>query len=298
MQLIVGQQLHAAREVLLQHLDREVVSRALVGGDVVERLLVRDPVQRRRPIRVEPIQHIAHSLLAWRRLQIAVVFHRPHHRHRGAGRVGAYDQADPIRQRRIRHRNKHRWHLELSQRLGRPLRQLHGLGRSRRDLLAAAESLFRDRLTVGYRLQRRRDGVGVQQVLLRDAIHVGQRHFPDGVNVLIRRVAALGGERVRPHLGQIGNRVPLELRLSNLSASGRVHQVLGQAVGRVLVNDLPQLLEHWARILPGGKRHHAVAHAGFGIRLRQAEFRAQRFARGHQAVDIAALARQHVHQNL
>ena len=44
-QFVVGEQLHAARKILLQHIQRETEAGGFVGGDVVERFLKREAVQ-------------------------------------------------------------------------------------------------------------------------------------------------------------------------------------------------------------------------------------------------------------
>ena len=298
MQLVVRQQLDAPREIFLQHLDREAVARALVRRDIVQSLLEREPVQRRRPIRIELVEYLSHTLLSRRRLQIAVMLDRPHHGHCGTGCVRSHDQPDAVRQLCIRHRNKGRRHLQLAQLLFSPVRQHHRFGRRRRHLLAPAKSLLRDRLAIRRRLQRRRNRRRIQQILLRHPIHIRQRDLLHRVDVFVGRVAALARQRFGPHRRQVRNGVALELRLRNLRPLRRVHQIGRHTVGRVFVHDLPHLVESRIRILPRGQRHNPKSDTRLRIRFRETELRRQRLARRHHAIQIRALARQHIGENL
>src|ERR1700728_5150946 len=68
MDFIVGQQLDAAGEVLLQHSDGEAVTCALLGGNIVQRLLKRNSVHRLRSIGKKPGKKLGDALLARRSL--------------------------------------------------------------------------------------------------------------------------------------------------------------------------------------------------------------------------------------
>ncbi len=96
MELVIGQQLHAAGEIFLQNLERELKSGALVGGNVIKRLLEGKAIEGGGSVGVEGVQNVAHAFLILRSLQIAVMFQLAQNRDRGAGGVGADDQADAV----------------------------------------------------------------------------------------------------------------------------------------------------------------------------------------------------------
>ncbi len=159
MKLVIGQQLHSAGEMLLQHLHREVVAGGLIGGDVVQRLLEGKPVQRLGAIGVETVENIGDSLLSLGCLQIGVVLHLAHHGNGGAGVIGLHNQAKTVGQRRVRGNDVVGRHLKLRERARGPGRQHNRLGRSRGHLLSPAKTLGGDGLSRGRRLQSRSDGV-------------------------------------------------------------------------------------------------------------------------------------------
>ena len=94
----------------------------------------------------------------------------------------------------------------------------------------------------------------------------------------------------------------MELRWNSACADflalGGVDQVGGHAVGGVVVDDLAHLLDGRGYVLSGGQRHHAVADAGLAVGLGQAELRGQRFAGRDHAVEVGALAGEHVGEDL
>ena len=53
-------------------------------------------------------------------------------------------------------------------------------------------------------------------ILHRHPVHVRHGHASDGFDVIVGRVSPLGGKRLRPDGGEIGNRVAPELRGCNL----------------------------------------------------------------------------------
>ena len=114
----------------------------------------------------------------------------------------------------------------------RPCGQLHRLGRSGCHLFGAAESFAGDWLPGRHWLQGRRDRVLVGQVQFGDAVYIGERDALDGFNVLIGRRAPFGSQRIRPHVGQARDGIPLKLGLGNLAANGRGDQILGHALLR------------------------------------------------------------------
>ena len=63
-QLVVGEQLHAALEVLGQRLHREVRARMLAGADVIERLLECDPIEMLAAVGEQPLEHLRDAFLA------------------------------------------------------------------------------------------------------------------------------------------------------------------------------------------------------------------------------------------
>ena len=102
MQFVIGQQFHAARKILLQDAQRKLEPGVLVGGDVVQRLLEREPVERLRAVGVQIVQNAAQALFAGWRLQVGVMLHLADHRYRRAGGIGADDQADAVGQLGVR----------------------------------------------------------------------------------------------------------------------------------------------------------------------------------------------------
>ena len=102
MELVVGQQFHSAGKMLLQHLHGKVEARGLIGGDVVERLLKSQAVERLGAVGVEAVEHIGDSFLALGGLQIGVVLNLAHHGYGRTGVVGLHDQAKTVGQRRVR----------------------------------------------------------------------------------------------------------------------------------------------------------------------------------------------------
>ncbi len=101
MQLVVGEQLNAPREMLLQHGNGKRVSRGLVRGDVVERLLECEAVQRPGSVREQGAQQIGDSFLLGRGLQVGAVLHGAEHGYGGAGGIGLDDEPDAVGQRGI-----------------------------------------------------------------------------------------------------------------------------------------------------------------------------------------------------
>jgi hypothetical protein len=79
MEFIVGQQLHAPREVVVEYVELESVPRALVGGDVIEGLLKSEPIQCLRAAGMEAVQQIGEAFVSSGRLQIGVMLHRTQH---------------------------------------------------------------------------------------------------------------------------------------------------------------------------------------------------------------------------
>ena len=102
MQFVVGQQFHSAGEVLLQHLHGEVEACGLVGGDVIQRLLKSQAVERLRAVGIEAVENIGDSFLPLGCLQIGVVLNRTYDGYGWAGGIGLHDQAKTVGQRRIR----------------------------------------------------------------------------------------------------------------------------------------------------------------------------------------------------
>src|SRR5580704_16662223 len=101
MKFVVGQQLHATREVLFQCLHRELETCGLVGGNVVERLLESQAVERGRSIGVKTVQEIRNPLFSLWRLEIGIVLHRADYGYGGAGVVRLDDQAKAVGKGRV-----------------------------------------------------------------------------------------------------------------------------------------------------------------------------------------------------
>ncbi len=74
MQFIVGQQLHAAREVLLQDFQIETGARRFRGRDIIQFLLKGQPVQRLCSVGEEATQHVGHAILPGRGLHLLLGF--------------------------------------------------------------------------------------------------------------------------------------------------------------------------------------------------------------------------------
>ena len=104
-------------------------------------------------------------------------------------------------------------------------------------------------------------------------------------------------QRLRPHIGQTGNRVALELRLRHLAALGRFHQVFGNALaphsspGSPRISAMPAVGS-----VPAGSTITPYPTLAFGYVSPTRKRRLQRLARRHHRVQIAALARQHIRQ--
>ena len=98
MEFVVGQQLRGAREIVLQNAHGKVVAGALVGGDIVESLLKRNPVESRRSVGHHLLEHVANAVLSGRGFEVVVVTHVAENGDGGACRDCLDDQAKAVRQ--------------------------------------------------------------------------------------------------------------------------------------------------------------------------------------------------------
>ena len=230
------------------------------------------------------------------------MLHRARHRNGGAGPVRLHNQTQPVGQRGLRDLDEILGNLEPRQRDRRPRGQFDRLGRGRSDLLRAAKALVRDGLPGRHRLQNRRNRVLIGQVFLGNPVYIRQRNALDRLDVFIGRVAALGGQRIRPEIGQAGNRVALKLGRGHFAADRRRHKILRDAHLRIVCQNRPHfpdgVLGGARGLRARGQSDHPVADAGLGMALRQAELRRQRLAGRDHSVQVGALAGQHIGQNL
>ena len=148
-----------------------------------------------------------------------------------------------------------------------PMEAILRAGRCGGNLFRAAEALGRDWLACGLRQQRCRDGVRVQQVSIRDTVSIGDGHLANGVHVFVGRVAALGGKRVRPSVGQAWGRVALKLSLRWLAAFGCFHLLCRQAILGIAIQNAASCLTRPRRIDPGRLRDQTQTLAGFRVEL-------------------------------
>ena len=63
------------------------------------------------------------------------------------------------------------------------------------------------------------------EVLARDAVHVRDRHLLDARQVVVGRLEPVERERIRPHRGELGDGVALQLRSAALLELGRLDQL-------------------------------------------------------------------------
>ena len=226
------------------------------------------------------------------------MLHPTHHRNRFAGGIRFHNQANPIRQHHVRRCSRRRRHLQPRQRSCRPRWKHHRLRRCLRQLFRPTKPLRRNRLPTRHRLQRGRNRIGFCQILFCHAIDVRQRHLLQRLHILVRRHPSLRCQRIRPHLRQPRNRVPLKLCPCYFTFLRRNDQIFGQTFRRIVRQNRAHLCDRFGRIRLHRQRHNPIPHARLRIRLRHPESGFQSLPRRHHRVQISALASQHVRQNL
>ena len=125
----------------------------------------------------------------------------------------------------------------------------------------------------------------------RDAVHVGDGDALNGEDALVRRAAALHGERLRPRRGETGDRRPLDLRPRDRTPFGGFDELAVDPRGGRFREHRAKLAERRRRALVLRKRDHREAET----RLRQRTERKsglEHFAGRHQLLEIAPLARE------
>jgi hypothetical protein len=197
---------------------------------------------------VEAVEEAGDAVLAGGGFEIVVMTDVAHDADGGAGGVGPDDEADAVGQRGVRRLDVVFRDGELVQSGSRPLWQGDGLGGGGGDLLAAAEAFGGDRLAAGHGLEDGGDGAGSKEVLPGDAVDVGNGDLADGVDILLGRGAAFGGERGGPGAGEAGDGVALELGLRDLTADGGGDEVFRHAFLRVAGEDGLHLRESGGRV--------------------------------------------------
>ena len=95
-QLVVRQQLDSPVKVFRQHLHRKILPGRFVGGDVIERLLKRQAVERFCAKGKEPPQHVVHPVLPLGRFDIRVRLDAAIHGDRVAHRFRLHDDRQAV----------------------------------------------------------------------------------------------------------------------------------------------------------------------------------------------------------
>ena len=140
MQLVVGQQLQRALEVLGQRLHREIRAGMLARADRIERLLECHPVEVLAAVGQQPLEDLRHAFLVPGLLGLGTIADMPEHTHRVAHVLALHDECQPVGQRaddRVQSRCRH---LEALQCLDRPRRQRRRMCFTERDRLLSAEA--------------------------------------------------------------------------------------------------------------------------------------------------------------
>ena len=298
MQFIVGQQLHRALEMLPQRLHGEVRSGMLAGADRIQRLLERDPVEPLAAVGQEPLEQLRDTLLALELFGLGAIADVAVHAHRVADILALHDQSETVRQGaddRVQGRGRH---LQTLQRLLRPGGQGGRVGLAQGNRLLPAEPAVRGhRLTRAARQHDPGDGVIEVEILARHPVHVRDRDLLDARQILVRRAQPVQRQRLRPHRGELGDVVALELRRAAFLELGRLDEFRRDALAR----DARQYRAHLALerlgVISGGKGEHRVGKGCLRQRIKR-ELRGHCLALGYQAVQIEAPAAEHVREHL
>ena len=298
MQFIVGQQFQRALEMLPQCLHGEIRSGMLAGTDRIQCLLERDPIEPFTAVGQEPVEHLRDSFLALGLFGLGAIADVAVHTHRVADILALHDQGEAVRQGaddRVQGRGRH---LQTLQRLLRPGGQGRGVGLAQGNRLLSAEPAVRGhRLTRAARQHDAGDGVIEVQILARDPVDVRDRDLLDARQILIGRAQPVQRERLRPHRGEFGDVVALELRRAALLQLGRRDEFRRDAFTRDARKYRAHLALERLGIISGGKGERRVGKCGLRQRIKR-ELRGHRLALGHEAVEIEAPAAEHVREHL
>ena len=297
-QFIVGQQFQRALEMLTQHLHREIRTRMLAGTDRIQRLLERDPIEPFTAVGQQPIEHLRDSFLALGLFGLGAIADVAVHAHRVADILALHDQGEAVRQRaddRVQGRGRH---LQTLQSLlcpggqGGRVRLAQG-----NRLLPAEPAVRRHRLTRAARQHDAGDGVIEVEILARHPVDVRDRDPLDARQILIRRIEPVLRQRLRPHCGEFGDVVALELRRAALLQLGRLDELRRDACARDARQYRAHLVLERLGVISGGKGEHRVGKCRLRQRVKR-ELRGHRLALGHEAVQIEAPAAEHVREHL
>ena len=164
-------------------------------------------------------------------------------------------------------------------------------------LLTAEAAVRDDRPARPARQHDAGDGVIEVQVAARDAVDVRGRHPLDTLEILVRRGEAVERERLGPHRGELGDVVALKLCGAALLELRRLDELRRHPFAGDAGEDGARVVLERLRIRAGGEGQHGVGKARLGQRIER-ELRTERFALGHEAVEIETATAEHVREHL
>ena len=192
-QLVVGQQLDAAIEMLGQGRYGEVRAGAFAGADRIELLLEGDAVEFFAAVGEQLVEHLCDAFPTLRLLRLRAVADVTEHRDGVADILGLHDELQPVRQGGHDGMERRGRHDQPLQGRFRPLRQLRGLGFAERDGFLAAEAATagRHRCARALRHHHTRYRMIQIEILARHAVDVRDSDFLDAREVVIGRLQAV-----------------------------------------------------------------------------------------------------------